>query len=159
MKDWTVVMERKSMCKCLPSYSPNIRMFPCKHGASLGNCSFIDLYYHSNLIRYYGHYFIHIRSSFFTKICSSKKSPIHTLLDFGNLSWWVLVTNTTLVLNHFFYLAGMICHLIALYIPRSVIYMEFAVDIWVRGQMMNSRLRKFRIGISEWDNLELATRT
>lgn len=29
------------------------------------------------------------------------------------------------------YPAGMICHLIALYIPRSVIYMEFAVDIWI----------------------------
>ena len=83
-------MERKSMCKCLPSYSPNIRMFPCKYGASMGNCSFVDLYYHSNSIRYYGHYFIHIRSSFFTKIRSSKKSPVHTLLDFGNLSWWVL---------------------------------------------------------------------
>ena len=27
------------------------------------------------------------------------------------------------------------------------------------GQMMNSRFRKFRIGISEWDNLELVTRT
>ena len=126
-------MERKSMRKCLPSYSPNIRMFPCKYGASMGNCSFVDLYYHSNFIRYYGHYFIHIRSSFFTKICSSKKSPVHTLLDFRNLSWWVLDQYHTGT-KSFFYLAGMICHLIALYIPRSVIYMEFAVDIWVRGQ-------------------------
>ena len=31
------------------------------------------------------------------------------------------------------YPAGMVCHLIALYIPRSVIYMEFAVDIWAGG--------------------------
>ena len=35
--------------------------------------------------------------------------------------YWILGT----------YPMGMICHLIALYIPRSVIYMEFAVDVWV----------------------------
>ena len=43
-------------------------------------------------------------------------------------------TNTTPVFKQTFCLAGMICHLIALYIPRSVIYMEFAVDIWVRAK-------------------------
>lgn len=35
--------------------------------------------------------------------------------------YWILGT----------YPMGMSCHLIALYIPRSVIYMEFAVDVWV----------------------------
>ena len=35
--------------------------------------------------------------------------------------YWILGT----------YPMGMMCHLIALYIPRSVIYMEFAVDVWV----------------------------
>ena len=94
---------------------------------------------------------------FYKDLLAEKESVTHFI------GFWEFIPVSTRLIPHWylnsFYLAGMICHLIALYIPRSVIYMEFAVDIWVRDQMMNSRFRKFRIGISEWDNLELVTRT
>lgn len=98
-------------------------------------------------------------------------SEVHFLQRFARRKrvrytlYWILgiypgeyQTNTTLVFKQFLF-SGYDLSFDCI-VHSSLCYLH-GICCWHlgSGQMMNSRLRKFRIGISEWDNLELVTRT